>query len=177
MNNQHLLNEKITARRVLLLGSEGEKLGEFSIQEALKQAEGNNLDLMQVGMNKDTAICKIINYESWVYHEQKKKHKQEVKNKSQELKNIQLRPVIGENDLNLKLKKVEEFLSDNHKVKIVIRLKSREGSMRSINEEFINKVTSRLADYGVVDGNVNWSFKEINFIIKPEKKVVLKVKP
>lgn len=174
--NQHLLNRQIRANRVMLLDKEGEKLGEMPISEALQKAYEQELDLMQVGQNKDVAICKIINYESWLYHENKKKQKQEFKNRAHEIKSMQFRPVIGENDFQLKIKKIEDFLEENHKVKIVIKLKSRESAMKSVNDAIVQKIIDNLAEKGTLDSKVSWSFKEINFIMKPEKKIAAKMK-
>jgi translation initiation factor IF-3 len=173
---QHLLNHQIRAYKVLLLDQDGEKVGEFSRNDALHQAHSQSLDLMQVGETRDVAICKIINYESWIYHENKRKQKQEFKNRSQELKTINFRPVTGDNDFNLKIKKIDEFLTDNHKVKIVVKLKSREGSMRAVNEAFVQKILDSLGDKGSLETKINWSPREINFLMKPEKKVTQKLK-
>lgn len=174
--NQHLLNHQIKSSQVLLLDQNGEKVGVVTREEALKKATEQELDLMQVGQNKDIAICKILKYESWLYHENKKKQKQEFNNRAQELKSIQFRPNIGENDLQLKLKKIEHFLEDNHKVKIILKFKSREGTMKTVNEALVQKLLDNLAEKGVLDSKVNTSPKEINFIMKPEKKVVAKMK-
>ena len=178
LENKHLVNQQIKASRVMLLDSDGSKIGEMSIREALNKAYEEELDLMQVGQNQDMAICKILNYESWLYHEQKKRHKQEFKNRSQEMKSMQFRPVIGDNDFNLKIKKVSEFLEDNHKVKIVIKFKTyRETTMQELNQEFVDKILSSVEEVGSLDGKVNMGGKDMSFILKPSKKPVPKVKP
>lgn len=173
-----MLNEHIKLHKVLLLDTEGQKLGEFTINEALKKAQEQQLDLMQVGVNQDIAICKILNYESWLYHEQKKKHKQEFKNRSQEMKSMQFRPAIGDNDFNLKTKKIAEFLEENHKVKIVIKFKSyRESTMKDLNNDFIEKLLNSVESVGALDGKVNFGGRDLSFILKPSKKPALKAKP
>ncbi len=178
MEKTHLINEQIRANRILLLDLEGEKIGEMSIRDALKLAYEQELDLMQVGQNKEIAICKIINYSKWLYHDQKKKHKQEVKNRSHEMKSMQFRPSIGENDFQLKTRKVSEFLADNHKVKIVIKFKAfRETVMHEINQEFIEKLIGSVNEVGVLDGVINKGGREISFILKPFKKPALKQTP
>ena len=171
LEKQHLLNNQIKTERVLLLDKEGEKVGEMSLREALYRANEQELDLMQVGQNKDLAICKILNYQSWMYHENKRKQKQEFKNRAQDLKSMNFRPVTDDHDFNLKLKKIEDFLEHNHKVKIVIRLKSREGAMKQVNEAVVERILTSLQEKGTLDSKVNTSFKEINFILKPEKKL------
>lgn len=176
MEKQPLLNNAIKAQKILLLDQEGQKLGEMSRIEALNRARNEELDLMQVGESPNFAICKIVNYQSWKYHEDKKRHKQEFQNRSHELKTINFRPVTGDHDFLLKIKKIQEFLEDNHKVKVCIKLKSREASMRTVNEEVIQRIQESLQDVGALDSKISFSHKEINFIVKPNKKPAIKVK-
>ena len=164
LEKQPLLNNAIRAQKVLLMGQDGEKIGEMSRIDALNRARNEDLDLMQVGESPLFAICKILNYESWKYHEEKKRQKQDFQNRSHELKTINFRPVTGDNDFLLKIKKIYEFLEDNHKVKVCVKLKSREGTMKSVNDEVIQRIQNSLSEVGLVDGKVNWSYKEINFI-------------
>lgn len=169
---KHLVNEQIKSTKILLLSSEGQKIGDMSYREAMRLASEQELDLMQVGENKDFAICKLVNYSKWLYHEQKRKHKEDLKHKSQEMKSMHFRPAIGEHDFQLKAKKVSEFLTENHKVKVVVKFKTyRETTMRELNKEFIDKLLETINPYGSLDGKINYSGKEINFIVKPIKKV------
>ncbi len=175
MEKTHLINEQIRSPKVLLLDTEGGKIGEMPYRDAMKIAQEQEMDLMQVGQAKDLAICKILNYSKWLYHEQKKKHKQEVKNKSQDMKSMQFRPNIGEHDFQLKIKKVSEFLVDNHKVKIVIKFKNyRESVMHDLNKQFIDKLIASIQEVGSLDGKVNNGGREISFILKPFKKQSVK---
>ena len=176
MEKQPLLNNAIRAQKILLLDQEGQKLGEMSRIEALNRARNEELDLMQVGESPNFAICKIVNYESWKYHEDKKRQKQEFQNRSHELKTMNFRPVTGEHDFLLKIKKIHEFLEDNHKVKICIKLKSREATMKEVNDEVVQRIQTHLQDVGILDSKINSSYKEINFILKPYKKPVVKAK-
>ncbi|NCQ51632.1 translation initiation factor IF-3 [archaeon] len=180
MENLHLINDQIKAYKVMLLDEDGNKLGEIPFREALKNAYEQGLDLMQVGLNKDVAICKILNYESWLYHEQKKKQKQDFKNRSQEMKSMSFRPVIGDNDFNLKVKKVNEFLEDNHKVKVTIKFKSfRETTMQDLTKVFIDKLLSSVGEFGELDGRVGQGGRDMTFILKPSRKPTpsAKIKP
>ena len=169
MEKQPLLNNAIRAQRVLLLDQAGERIGEMTRIDALNRARNEELDLMQVGESPNFAICKIVNYEYWKYHEDKKRQKQEFQNRSHDMKTINFRPVTGDHDFLLKIKKISEFLQDNHKVKVCIKLKSREATMKSVNDEVIQRIQDSLQEVGLVDGKVNWSYKEINFILKPNK--------
>lgn len=175
MEKNHLINEQIKTAKVLLLNTEGGKIGEMPYREAMKIAQEQEMDLMQVGQAKDLAICKILNYNKWLYHEQKKKHKQEVKNKAQEMKSMHFRPNIGEHDFQLKIKKVSEFLVENHKVKVVIKFKNyRESVMHELNQQFIDKLIATIQEVGSLDGKINNGGREISFILKPFKKQSVK---
>ena len=72
------------------------------------------------------------------------------------------------------MKKVKEFLEEKHKVKFVIKLKSREISMQSINQTMVNRIVSSLEEVASLDSNISYSPKEINFLMKPEKKQIVK---
>ncbi len=147
---------------------EGEKVGSYSLQDALALADEKDLDLMQVGEDKDTAICKMVDYESWHYRETKRKQKLDFKNRSQGLKSINFRPTISSNDFQLKGKKINQFLEDKHKVKVVIQLRSREIKMKDLNNAFVEKIIGCVVD-GVVEGPVNFGGRDITFTLKPEK--------
>jgi len=173
----HLINEQIKAPKVMLLDSDGAKLGQFLLKDALKKAQEKQLDLVQLAEKQDMVICKIMNYESWLYHRQKEKHKQELKNRGHEIKIMQFRPVIGDNDFNLKIKKITEFLEDNHRVKIVIKFKNyRESTMQDLNNKFIEKILNSIETVGTLDSKINSSGKDLFFIIKPSRKPTQKVK-
>ena len=170
MEKQHLVNYDIKSPRVMMIGDNGEKLGEMSFREAMQKAQENNLDLMQVGEGRDrVAICKILNFGAWRYHEEKRRKKQEFQNRAQETKSINFRPATYDNDFNLKIKKTAEFLEKNHKVKIVIKLKGREGAMRDLNEEVVARILDKLGDVAALDTKISWSSKEVNFVLKPNK--------
>ncbi len=168
---KHILNNNIRANQIVLLSHDGEKLGTFSFRDAMNQALEQQLDLMQVSRNGDTAFCKIINFDSWMYHEKKKKDKQDFKNRSHGVKSMQFSPEIGENDLKLKLKKVSEFIEDGHKVKVVIKFKfARQASMKELNKEIINAIIQGVQETASLDSDVSYAGREINFMLKPAKK-------
>ncbi len=167
---KYILNNNIRASKIILLSHDGEKLGTFSFRDAMNQALDQQLDLMQVSFSKqdDTAFCKIINFDSWLYHEKKKKDKQDFKNRSHGVKTMQFSPDIGEHDLQLKLKKVGEFIAEGHKVKVMIKFKfARQASMKELNKGIINNILQSVEEIASLDSDISYAGKEINFILKP----------
>lgn len=165
------LNNEIKASRVLVINEAGEK-HESSFYEALNQANGQGLDLVQVGSNKGIPVCRVFDYSKHMYQEKKKRDKQNTKNRVQEVKAMNFRPGIGDNDLKIKAKKINEFLTEGHRVKISVRLKNREFTMKEMNDAFVSKLMDTFTETGVRDGNISYTNKEISFLVKPLKKEV-----
>lgn len=165
------LNNEIKASRVLIINESGEK-EETSFYEALNRASDAGLDLVQVAQNKGLVVCRIFDYSKHLYQEKKRREKQNAKNRTQEVKAMNFRPGIGDNDLKIKVKKINEFLEEGHRVKISIRLKNREFTMREMNDAFVNKLLESFAEFGTRDGSTTYTNKEIGFLIRPVKKEV-----
>lgn len=173
MEIKHLINNQIKANKILLLDKDGEKIGEKSFQEAIEMAHKQNLDLVQFGFNvKDqVAVCKILKYESFIYHENKNKAKQDFQARKTELKSISFTHKIGEKDFNMKLKKVQDFIGEGRKVKIVINFGTfREANNKDITEPFMKKILTSLKDIASLDGDISkHNFREVMLMLKPKK--------
>lgn len=167
-----MINNQIKANRILLLDKDGEQLGEHSFQEALDLAGKQELDLVQVGFNpkENVAICKIFNYESFIYHENKMKAKQDFQNRKTDIKSISFTHKIGEKDYQIKLKKVKEFIDEGRKVKIVVNFGSfREANNKDVTEPFMVKFLNSLEEFGALDSNINKNnAREVMFMLKPK---------
>lgn len=168
------INNEIKANRVLIINEAGERENEISFYEALNRATNSGLDLVQVGQNKGVVICRIFDYSKFQYQEKKKRDKQNAKNRSQELKSMSFRPGIGDNDFKIKVKKINEFLAEGHRVKISIRLKNREFTMKEMNEQFVNKLIKSFSEFGSKDGAISYTNKEISFLMRPTPSSVKK---
>ena len=168
---EHPINNQIKAKYVILFDEKGQKVADkVVLAEAIYRANNQDLDLVEVGRDpksNEVAVCKIINYSSWLYHEQKKKHKQEIKNKAHDTKEMRFRPVTGEHDLMVKLNKCKEFLTDGHKVKIVLTMKGREFSNKDGQNDFVNKVKTFFGDLIVMDSEPKPERNGLFFVVRP----------
>lgn len=125
----HRINDRITNREVRLVGDNIPNAGDVvSIIEAKKLASELNLDLVEINSNSFPSICKILDYKKFLFEEKKKKKEMDKKQKqtNKDLKEVQFRPNIGDSDIEVKKKKIVEFLEKGHKVKISMRFKGRE---------------------------------------------------
>ena len=149
-----LINEKIRAKEVQLIGANGEKLGVVGIEEALDMAAEAKLDLALVSPNAPNSnpqVCKIMNYGKYKF-EQAKREKESKKNqKTFELKELRVTPNIEQHDFEFKAKNARKFLQDGNKVKITVRFRGRELNYVKAGEETLNEFIENLSDIATVE--------------------------
>ena len=136
--------------------------------EALKLAESMNMDLIEINSNLPTPIMRIANYDKFIYQQKKKAKAQ--KQQSHQLKEIQLRVNIAENDLKTKARKAEEFLQDGDKVKVTLTMKGRELARREENKKAIFEFISMLDEVSLPEAMPKDEGTKTIVILKPKKK-------
>jgi translation initiation factor IF-3 len=140
-SNNYLVNEQIKAPKVQVIDQEGQNLGLLSKEEALLLAQEAALDLVQVGQKDSMVIAKIMDFGKFLYTKKKQLSEAKKKQKIIQIKEIKMRPNIGDQDYNTKLNKAVEFLKEGKKVKFTLQFRGREFIM--INE-LGNKIFSRI---------------------------------
>ena len=145
-------NDAIRAKDLRVIIEEtGDNLGVISKQDALAKAKEYDTDLVEISPNAQPPVAKIMNYGKFQY-EQKKKHKEKkARSQTVEVKNIQVKPATGENDLEMKAKRASEWLAEGNRVKVELFLKGRSKYM---SEEFLRGRLDRFfqlitADYKI----------------------------
>lgn len=142
-------------------------IGVVSRQEALKVAAESGLDLVEVSPNAEPPVCKVLDYGKYKYEVQKKKAEAKKNQKVVEVKEIQMRPVIDENDFQVKLKAVHRFLAEGNKVKVAIRFRGREITHQELGMEVINRVKDSVADIAKVDQPPKLEGRQILMVLSP----------
>ena len=122
------------------IGADGEQLGVIPISEALKIAEDQSLDLVEIQPNVDPPVCKILDYGKFKYEAQKRKNEARKKQKIIEVKEIKLRPNIDNNDFTVKMKQVKKFIDNGDKVKITLRFRGREMTHQALGVTVLDRV-------------------------------------
>lgn len=143
-------------------------IGVVSREEALSSAKSVGLDLVEVSPNASPPVCKILDYGKFRYEQQKKKSEAKKKQKTIEVKEIQMRPMIDTNDIEIKCRSITRFLSEGNKVKISMRFRGREMAHQEIGMNIINKLKERFADISKVDYQPKLEGKQIIMIISPK---------
>lgn len=144
------INEQIKAPNIIIIDDDKKNLGTFSRKRALEIAEERELDLVQIAYNPDEMIStvRLTDYGKYMYQKDKEEKEKKKQQKGKEMKEVKISYAIGDNDLNLKMKKMEEFLTSWINVKISIRLKWRERIYADKALEKIMFVKNALAAFG-----------------------------
>jgi translation initiation factor IF-3 len=145
------INERIQASSVRLISEEGEQLGIVPIMEALKIANDEGLDLVEVAPNSDPPVCRIMDYGKFKYQASKKEQEARKKSRSSQLKEIKMRPNTEDHDLNFKIKNLKKFLNKKDRVKVTVFFRGRQMAYMDAGMELLKRVAEEVADEGTVD--------------------------
>ncbi|AXK51504.1 translation initiation factor IF-3 [Spiroplasma alleghenense] len=164
------VNREIRAKMVLIIDNDGNKIGPIPKMEAIKMAEDQGLDLMQVSQQDNfTAIAKILDYGKFKY-EQKRKLKENKKNQVKtENKEIRLTVGIGQHDLETKAKKAREFLSNGDRVKISLKFKGREIVHQEFGQKTLNSFLAIIEDVCKVEKEPKLTARFLDVYVVPKK--------
>ena len=164
------VNRDIRAPKVRVIGSDGKQVGVITFSEALKIAEDEGLDLVEISPNAAPPVCKIIDYKKFLY-EQKKKQK-ELKSKQVKVvvKEIRFGPNTDDHDFNFKLNHAKKFLADGSKVKAYVFFKGRTIVFKERGEILLLKFAQELVEIGLVEQMPKLEGKKMIMMIQPLKK-------
>ena len=168
---EHRTNNMIRVPQVRLVG-ENIEVGVYSIQEAQKIAQEQGLDLVEISPNADPPVCKVIDYNKFLYEKKKKEKEMKAKSKASEVKEIRFTPNTDDHDFDFKAKHAEKFLKDGNKVKAYVQFKGRAIQFKERGELLLLKFAERLNDTGVLEGMPKMEGKRMLAIWapKPQKK-------
>ncbi|MDP8211927.1 MAG: translation initiation factor IF-3 [Candidatus Zapsychrus exili] len=142
------VNDRIRVPEVRVIGAEGEQLGVVMIRRALDLAEETDLDLVEIAPTAKPPVCRIMDFSKYKYDQEKKERRIKKNQHVTHLKQIRLKPHIGDGDYNIKLKQAIGFLEKKDKVKVNMFFRGREMMHREIGLEILKRAIVDLAPYG-----------------------------
>ena len=160
-------NFKITSNEVQVIGSDGGNMGVMILNDAIKKAKEEGLDLIEIAPNAKPPVCKIMDMGKYKYDAQKKANKAKKKQKKIELKEIKLRPVTEVHDYTFKIKNAQKFLLKGDKVKFTIKFKGRELQHSHLGNELMDKIKRDMEKIGKVELNPKFDGKQMIMVIQP----------
>ncbi|HPR72809.1 MAG TPA: translation initiation factor IF-3 [Bacteroidales bacterium] len=165
----HRINNRITARMVRVVGEEIETQV-MSIQDALRLADKMELDLVEISPNADPPVCKIIDYQKYLYQQKKKQKELKAKATKIVVKEIRFGPNTDDHDYNFKLKHAIRFLEEGAKVRAYVFFKGRSILFKEQGELLLLRFASDLEEYGKVEQMPRLEGKRMIISLSPKKK-------
>lgn len=143
--------------------------GVFSYEEAIRIADQLELDLVEISPNAVPPVCKIVDYQKFLYHQKKREKEQKAKSSKVILKEIRFGPQTDDHDYNFKLKHAQEFLKEGCKVKAYVFFKGRSILFKNQGEQLLARFATDLEDYAKVDQLPQLEGKRMIIMFSPKK--------
>jgi translation initiation factor IF-3 len=167
-------NDRIRAREVRLVDADGSQVGIVNIAEALERAQRQDLDLVEVAPQANPPVCRIMDYGKFRYEESQRQKESRRKTVQITMKEVKLRPKIGKGDFDTKVRHMQEFLEEGHKVKVTLQFRGREVAHPELGSKILNAVIEQLSEIAKVDTHARLEGKSMTMVLSPEKKTTKK---
>ncbi|HEY1892768.1 MAG TPA: translation initiation factor IF-3 [Steroidobacteraceae bacterium] len=163
-------NEDISAPQLRVIAADGSQAGVMSRSEALQMAAASELDLVEVSPTAEPPVVRIMDYGKFLFEQNKKAHSAKRKQKQIQVKEVKFRPGTGEADYQIKLRNLIRFLTEGDKAKVTLRFRGREMVHQDIGRKLLDRVSTDLAIYGVIEQNPLMEGKQMIMVFAPKKK-------
>ncbi len=166
------INNRIFAKTVQVISSTGQNLGVMPTSQALQMAADEGLDLVELNANGAVTIVKIMDYGKFKYEQKKRASEARKNQKTVEVKEVWVKPFIEENDLNIKLKKVFEFLGEGNKVKISVMTRGSKKVLargKDAVPELFARILELIGDKGTLETKSKPDERTKSILIAPAK--------
>ena len=161
-------NEFIQSPKVRVIDENGENLGVMYTREAMEQAAEAGLDLVEVSPNADPPVAKFLDVGKFKYEAQKKANLARKTQKTQEIKEIKMRPNIDDHDYDTKMKKIFEFIGEGDKVKVTLRFRGRELAHGQLGMQVLQRVQADVAEIAKVEQFPRMEGRQMLMVIAPK---------
>ena len=160
-------DEFITVPKVRVIDQDGENIGVLYTKEAIATAHEVGLNLVEVSPGADPPVCKILDVGKFKYEAQKKAAAARKNQKTQEIKEIKMRPNIDDHDYDTKMKAVQRFIEEGDKVKLTLRFRGRELSHGELGLRLLERVRDDAVDYAKVEQLPKMEGRQMLMVIAP----------
>jgi translation initiation factor IF-3 len=160
-------NEFISVPKVRVIDENGENLGVMLTQEAIEQAGQVGLDLVEVSPSADPPVCKFLDVGKFKYEAQKKANLARKTQKTQEIKEIKMRPNIDDHDYDVKMRKVFDFIKEGDKVKVTLRFRGRELAHGELGMRLLQRVQEDVRETAKVEQHPRMEGRQMLMVLAP----------
>ena len=167
--NPHRINDKIVGVREVRLVGDNVEQGIYSYQQAIRLADDMNLDLVESSPNAEPPVCRIVDYQKFLYDKKKKEKEAKANQKKMEVKEIRFGPQTDDHDYNFKLKHAQGFLQEGNKVKAYVFFRGRSIVFKEQGELLLARIADDLAEYGKPEAMPKLEGKRMILFLAPKK--------
>ncbi len=160
-------NDEIRVPQVQLIDQDGTNRGAIPTREALAIAQEAGLDLVEVAPNADPPVCKILDYGKFKYESQKKAAEARKKQRTIEVKEIKMRPMIDDHDYDVKMRSIRRFFEEGDKVKVTLRFRGREMAHQDLGLKLLDRVRSELSELSKVEQEPKLEGRQMVMVLAP----------
>ena len=161
-------NNFIQADKVRVIDGEGENLGVMYTRQAIEEAALAGLDLVEVSPNADPPVCKFLDVGKYRYEAQKKANAARKSQKTQEIKEIKMRPNIDDHDYDVKMRNINRFIEDGDKVKVTLRFRGRELSHQQLGMNLLRRVQDDVAEIAKIESYPRMEGRQMLMVLSPK---------
>ena len=161
------MNREIRVPEVRLVDENGEMVGVVPTREAFQRAQDAGLDLVEISPQAVPPVCKILDYGKFKFEQDKKAAEAKKKQKVIEVKEIKLRPAIGQHDYDIKLKQAKKFLEEGDKIKFTLRFRGRELARTDLGMEVLKRVQAELEGQVRIEFAPRFEGRQVTMIVAP----------
>jgi translation initiation factor IF-3 len=164
------VNRRIRVPEVRVIGSEGQLLGVFPTDEAIRMAESEGLDLVEIAPNASPPVCKIIDYGKYKYQQAKKVQEAKKHQTVIHVKEVKLRPTTDDHDFDFKVRHILRFVEKGDKAKVTVMFKGREMAYQALGRTMLERVLVATKDAVVVEVPPKMEGRNMYMILTPKGK-------
>ena len=161
-------NEMINVPKVRVIDENGENLGVMYTKEAIDQAASVGLDLVEVSPTADPPVCKYLDVGKFRYEAQKKANLARKSQKTQEIKEIKMRPNIDDHDYDTKMKAIHKFIGEGDKVKVTLRFRGRELAHKQLGMNLLKRVQDDTVEDAKVEAWPRMEGRQMLMVLSPK---------
>ena len=163
------INDRIRGVHQVRLVGDNVEQGIYPFQTALRMADEQNLDLVEISPNADPPVCRILDYQKFLYQKKRKEKEAKANSKKMEVKEIRFGPQTDDHDYNFKLKHAQEFLKEGNKVKAYVFFRGRSIVFKEQGELLLARFANDLAEFGKPDAVPILEGKRMILNLSPKK--------
>ncbi len=163
------INDRIRGVHQVRLVGDNVEQGIYPFQTALRMADEQNLDLVEISPNADPPVCRILDYQKFLYQKKRKEKEAKANSKKMEVKEIRFGPQTDDHDYNFKLKHAQEFLKEGNKVKAYVFFRGRSIVFKEQGELLLARFANDLAEFGKPDAMPTLEGKRMILNLSPKK--------